>query len=48
MVKLRLLTSSDRIEKFMSWGNYEIALKAVEDGIYVAIYFREIIKPRKT
>ncbi|MEM0197298.1 MAG: hypothetical protein QXK66_06650, partial [Sulfolobales archaeon] len=30
-VKLRLLTSIDRIEKFRAWSNYEIAVKIVED-----------------
>ncbi|MEM3974810.1 MAG: RNA-guided endonuclease TnpB family protein [Ignisphaera sp.] len=47
-VKLRLLTSIERVEKFRAWSNYEIAVKIVEDRIYVAVYFRKTIKPRKT
>ncbi|MEM2220913.1 MAG: zinc ribbon domain-containing protein [Ignisphaera sp.] len=47
-VKLRLLTSTERVEKFGSWSSYEIAVKVVEDGIYVAIYFRKTVKPRRT
>ncbi|MEM3988700.1 MAG: zinc ribbon domain-containing protein [Sulfolobales archaeon] len=47
-VKLRLLTSTDRIEKFRGWSNYELAVKVVEDEVYVAVYFRKTVKPRKT
>ncbi|MEM4775105.1 MAG: hypothetical protein QW489_01940 [Sulfolobales archaeon] len=35
-VKLRLLTSTDRIGKFRGWSNYEIAVKVVEDNVYVS------------
>ncbi|MEM3132381.1 MAG: hypothetical protein QXV72_07140, partial [Sulfolobales archaeon] len=35
-VKLRLLTSTERIEKFRGWSNYEIAVKVVENEVYVA------------
>jgi len=47
-VKLKLLTSTERVEKFRAWSNYEIAVKIVEDRIYVAVYFRKTVKPRKT
>ncbi|MEM1623100.1 MAG: RNA-guided endonuclease TnpB family protein [Sulfolobales archaeon] len=47
-VKLRLLTSTDRIEKFRGWSNYEIAVKVVENEVYVSVYFRKTVKPRKT
>ncbi|MEM4832069.1 MAG: IS200/IS605 family accessory protein TnpB-related protein, partial [Sulfolobales archaeon] len=47
-VKLRLLTSTDRIEKFRGWSNYEIAVKIVENEVYVAVYFRKTVKPRRT
>ncbi|MEM4054144.1 MAG: zinc ribbon domain-containing protein [Desulfurococcaceae archaeon] len=47
-VKLRLLTSIDRIEKFRGWGNYELAVKVVEDKVYVSIYFRKTVKSRRT
>ncbi|MEM1686699.1 MAG: RNA-guided endonuclease TnpB family protein [Ignisphaera sp.] len=46
-VRLRLLTSSERVEKFRSWSNYEIAVKVVEDKVYVSVYFRKIVKLRK-
>ncbi|MEM2499378.1 MAG: hypothetical protein QXU30_04450, partial [Sulfolobales archaeon] len=36
-VKLRLLTSTERIEKFRGWSNYEIAVKVVEDKVYVSV-----------
>ncbi|MEM2076674.1 MAG: RNA-guided endonuclease TnpB family protein [Sulfolobales archaeon] len=47
-VKLRLLTSTERIEKFRGWSNYEIAVKVVEDKVYVSVYFRRTVKPRRT
>ncbi|MEM3987226.1 MAG: hypothetical protein QXZ22_01275, partial [Sulfolobales archaeon] len=47
-VKLRLLTSTERIEKYKKWSNYEIAVKVVEDNVYVSVYFRRVVKPRKT
>ncbi|MEM1668614.1 MAG: zinc ribbon domain-containing protein [Thermofilaceae archaeon] len=47
-VKLRLLTSTKRIEKFRGWSNYEIAVKIVENEVYVAVYFRRAVKPRRT
>ncbi|MEM1696759.1 MAG: IS200/IS605 family accessory protein TnpB-related protein [Desulfurococcaceae archaeon] len=47
-VKLRLLTSTERVEKFKEWSNYELAVKIVEDRIYVAVYFRRAVEPRRT
>ncbi|MEM0066420.1 MAG: zinc ribbon domain-containing protein [Sulfolobales archaeon] len=47
-VKLRLLTSTERIEKYKKWSNYEIAVKVVEDEVYVAVYFRKTVKSRRT
>ncbi|MEM1970042.1 MAG: hypothetical protein QW422_04220, partial [Sulfolobales archaeon] len=46
-VKLRLLTSTERVEKFRGWSNYEIAVKVVEDEVYVAVYFKKTVKFRK-
>ncbi|MEM1703624.1 MAG: RNA-guided endonuclease TnpB family protein [Zestosphaera sp.] len=46
-VKLRLLTSTDRIEKYKEWSNYEIAVKIVENEVYVAVYFKKTVKFRK-
>ncbi|MEM2551572.1 MAG: RNA-guided endonuclease TnpB family protein [Sulfolobales archaeon] len=47
-VKLRLLTSTERIEKFRGWSNYEIAVKVVENEVYVAVYSRKTVEPRRT
>ncbi|MEM4938976.1 MAG: IS200/IS605 family accessory protein TnpB-related protein, partial [Sulfolobales archaeon] len=47
-VKLRLLTSNERVGKFRGWSNYEIAVKVVEDDVYVSVYFRRVVKLRKT
>jgi len=47
-VKLRLLTSTERIGKFRDWSNYEIAVKVVENEVYVSIYFRRAVEPRRT
>ncbi|MEM0285462.1 MAG: hypothetical protein QXU85_07505, partial [Sulfolobales archaeon] len=47
-VKLKLLTSTERVEKFRGWSNYELAVKVVEDEVYVSIYFRRAVKPRRT
>ncbi|MEM1596058.1 MAG: zinc ribbon domain-containing protein [Desulfurococcaceae archaeon] len=47
-VKLRLLLSNERIEKFRGWSNYEIAVKVVENEVYVAVYFRRTVEPRRT
>ncbi|MEM4819554.1 MAG: zinc ribbon domain-containing protein [Nanopusillaceae archaeon] len=47
-VKLRLLASSERTEKFKGWSNYEIAVKVVGDKVYVAVYFRRAVEPRRT
>ncbi|MEM4549932.1 MAG: zinc ribbon domain-containing protein, partial [Sulfolobales archaeon] len=30
------------------WSNYELAVKVVEDEVYVSIYFRRAVKPRRT
>ncbi|MEM2617369.1 MAG: zinc ribbon domain-containing protein [Thermofilaceae archaeon] len=48
VVKLRLMTSTKRIEKYRDWSNYELAVKIVDDEVYVAVYFRKTVKPRKT
>ncbi|MEM0066551.1 MAG: zinc ribbon domain-containing protein, partial [Sulfolobales archaeon] len=47
-VELKLLTSTERVEKFRGWSNYELAVKVVEDEVYVAVYFRRAVEPRRT
>ncbi|MEM1696980.1 MAG: zinc ribbon domain-containing protein [Desulfurococcaceae archaeon] len=42
------MTSNERVEKFRGWSNYELAVKVVEDKVYVAVYFRKTVKPRRT
>ncbi|MEM2499604.1 MAG: hypothetical protein QW168_02035 [Sulfolobales archaeon] len=39
--------SSERVEKYRDWSNYEIAVKVIEDKIYVAVYFRKSVRLRK-
>ncbi|MEM2234187.1 MAG: RNA-guided endonuclease TnpB family protein [Desulfurococcaceae archaeon] len=46
-VKLRLLTSSKRIEKYKDWSNYELVVKVVENEVYVSVYFRRSVKLKK-
>ncbi|MEM3990109.1 MAG: zinc ribbon domain-containing protein [Desulfurococcaceae archaeon] len=46
-VKLKLLAPSERIEKFRGWSNYELAVKVVGGEVYVAVYFRKSVRPRK-
>ena len=47
-VKLKLLTSRERIEKFRSWNNYELVVKYDDEGFWVAIYFKKTAKPAKS
>jgi len=46
-VKLRLITSRKRIEKFKGWSNYEIVVKYEDNEFWVSVYFRRTIKPLK-
>ena len=46
-VKLKLVTSRDRVEKFMGWSNYEIVVKYEDGEFWVSVYFRRAIKPVK-
>jgi len=48
-VKLKLITSRDRVEKFRGWGNYELVVKCDGGGFWVSIYFKrvaKVVKPR--
>lgn len=44
---LRLLTLDERVEKFRGWSSYEIMVKVFDIDIYVFVYFKKIVKPRK-
>jgi putative transposase len=46
-VKLKLITSRERVEKFKSWSNYEIVVKYEDGEFWVSVYFRRAIKPLK-
>jgi putative transposase len=46
-VKLKLITSRDRVEKFRGWSNYEIVVKYEDGEFWVSVYFRRAIKPSK-
>jgi putative transposase len=43
-VKLRLVTSKERVEKFRGWGNYELVVKYDGRGFWVSVYFRRAVK----
>jgi len=43
-VKLRLVTSKERVEKFRSWSNYELVVKYEDGEFWVSIYFKRIVK----
>jgi len=47
--KLKLVSSSERVEKFRGWGNYELIVKYDGSGFWVSIYFKRVakaVKPR--
>ncbi len=43
-VKLKLLTSRERIGKFRYWSNYELAVKYDGEGFWVSVYFKKTVK----
>jgi putative transposase len=44
-VRLRLVTSRERVEKFQGWSNYELVVKYDGRGFWVSIYFRRAVRP---
>ncbi|MEM4789536.1 MAG: hypothetical protein QXV06_07080 [Ignisphaera sp.] len=42
------MTSSERVEKFRDWSNYELAVKVIENKVYISVYFTKTVKPRRT
>jgi putative transposase len=46
-VKLRLITSRERVEKFRSWSNYELVVKYDGKSFWVSIYFKRVVKSLK-
>ncbi len=46
-VKLRLIASKERVEKFRGWSNYELVVKYEDNEFWISVYFRRIVKPLK-
>jgi putative transposase len=46
-VKLKLITSRDRIEKFRGWSNYELVVKYEDGEFWVSVCFKRTVKPVK-
>jgi putative transposase len=44
-VKLKLLVSRERIEKYRDWRNYELVVKYDGESFWFSIYFRKIVRP---
>jgi putative transposase len=45
-VRLRLVTSRERVERFRGWSNYELVVKYYGE-FWVSVYFRRAVKPLK-
>jgi putative transposase len=43
-VKLKLVTSRDRVEKFRGWSNYELVVKYEDGEFWVSVYFKRVVK----
>jgi putative transposase len=43
-VRLKLIASRERIEKFRGWSNYELVVKYDDKRFWVSIYFKRIVK----
>jgi putative transposase len=46
-VKLKLIISRDRVEKYRGWSNYELVVKYEDGEFWVSVYFRRVVKPVK-
>jgi len=46
-VKLKLLTSTERVEKFRAWSNYELSVTVKDGNVFVSVYFRKVVELRK-
>jgi putative transposase len=46
-VRLRLVTSKERVERFRGWSNYELVVKYDGRSFWVSVYFRRAVKPLK-
>jgi len=43
-VKLRLVTSRGRVERFRGWSNYELVVKYDKGGFWVSVYFKRSVR----
>jgi putative transposase len=43
-VKLRLVTSRERVERFRGWSNYELVVRYDGRGFWVSVYFRRVVR----
>jgi len=43
-VRLKLVTSRERVEKFRGWSNYELVVKYDKGEFWVSIYFKRSVK----
>jgi hypothetical protein len=46
-MKLKLVSSRERFEKYRGWSNYEIAVKYDGNGFWASVYFKKAVKPVK-
>jgi putative transposase len=46
-VKLKLITSRDRVGKFKGWSNYELVVKYKNEEFWISVYFRRIVETVK-
>jgi putative transposase len=46
-VKLKLLAPRERVEKYRDWSNYELVVKYDGEELWVAVYFKRVVKPVK-
>jgi len=46
-VRLRLVTSKERVERFRGWSSYELVVKYDKGGFWVSIYFRRVVRTVK-
>jgi len=44
-VRLRLIASRERVEKFRGWSNYELVVKYEDGEFWVSIYFKRAVRP---
>jgi putative transposase len=46
-VRLRLVTSKERVERFRGWSNYELVVKYDGESFWVSVYFRRAVRTVK-